>query len=493
MDFSAIPPHPGQMRLIRAMREFQVVLHSPGRRWGKSSARYYIHTDQIMRRPGWVQGLYGSQDHATAAETWASDLEVFQSIGAVPKDGFKNEDQRRYIDIRPMSIDPVPGHPPSCECDDCYEANEVAATLKGGKNEGGRIWYPSLGPEAHNKFQGKGLQYAILDEFSHIPMAAWDVTVEPMLSDTGGPALIVGTPIPDGINFAGFAEMCERAATTKGWHYSSGPSEENPHINHASIRQKRADLVARGRAAMAACLYDGKFVTDIGAVFLNLDAVFCLKAPEVEPGLWIYRYPQQDEPVVVGVDFGYHDDATVIVAFSKWTMEQLALQRIERTEFVVQLPAIDRFARMMSSRQIWAEGRDLTAADLMRRRFGDVCRTVAWTGAGQWSKNDAVHRGMDLFERAAWRLIDAKWQKEEFRNFARDRSGPDTPRRYNAPDGKHDDAVAACLYASYGLPLSAQGPRVQPPRLRMAESTAIIRAAKGTKDNAQPFSLRRSY
>lgn len=449
LDFRRVPPHAGQLRVVQAMRKHNLVLLSPGRRWGKSSCRRYVIVDQVMRRAGFVEGAFGAQSHAEAMNCWESDRDLFGRANLIAKGGkaVGNDDQRRFIDLVPIRFEEE--HPDYVE------------------NNGARIWYPSLAPDCHQLFQGHHLDFGGIDEFSHVPFAAWEETLDPMLADTDGPCLVYGSPIPDGQNFAGFGELCETGRDgsdtyVDGRVYFSGRSEENPHISHAAIARKRAALIARGKSALAACLYDGRFVTDLGATFSNLDAVFVLKARRGEeaPGLWVYRDAKDGELVIVSIDFGRHDDSTVVMAFSHSTMEQLAVLRIERTDYPTQLPLIDKFIRRYPRRQIWAEGREEMAADTLRQMYGDSCNLVKWTSAGAASKINAVARGIDLFDRAAWKMMGTTtqdkslaWMREEFRVFAREKT-PAGKWTYNAPEGKHDDAVAAALYATGGLPLA---------------------------------------
>lgn len=474
LDFSKYPPHPGQLRVIEAMRKYKVVLHSPGRRWGKSSCRPYVILDQIGHYQGWVEGCAGTKDHSEAANVWEADLLNFTRLGIVR--GSSGDDQRRHIDFAPVRRELADG--------------SVS------QNEGARVWYPSLGPDAHRGFQSHGLHFAIIDEFSHCPYAAWFETIRPMMATTRGPTLIIGSPIPEGINFVGFASEWElgnpanpeRLAT----HYSTtGPSEENPYVDPEEIRVQREYLNRTGKAALAACLFDGRFVTDLGAVFTNLDSVFILKAREIEPGFWFYREARPDELVIIGIDFGRHEDATVITAFSFQTLEQLAVWRIELTEYLIQLPMIDRFVRRFPARQIWAEGREETAAELLRKRYGPSCALVKWANGGKFDKNSCVARGMDLFQTGGWTLINVEWQKEEFRQFARARL-PSGTWKYGAPDGMHDDGVAAALYASYGLPMVPSRAREVEIETNLPPDPWVFHYAQQMEEQAKyPFVLRR--
>lgn len=489
LDFRRVPPHAGQLHVVRAMRKNNLVLLSPGRRWGKSSCRRYVIVDQVMRRPGFVEGAFGAQSHAEATNCWEADRDMFGRANLIARGGkaVGNDDQRRFIDLVPIRFEEE--HPDYVE------------------NKGARIWYPSLAPDCHQLFQGHHLDFGGIDEFSHTPFAAWEETLDPMLADTDGPCLVYGSPIPDGINFAGFGDLCRTGDPTSdtyvpGRVHFTGKSEENPHISHAAVARKRAALVSRGKAALAACLYDGRFVTDLGATFTNLDSVFVLQPRngQEQPGLWVYRDAADGELVIIGIDFGRHDDATVCVAFSHSTMEQLAVLRIEKVDYPTQFPLIDKFVRRYARRMIWAEGREIMAADTLRQMYGDSCNLVRWTSAGAQSKIDAVTRGMDLFDRAAWKMMGAgpdkslAWMREEFRVFAREKT-PAGKWTYNAPEGKHDDAVAAVLYAAGGLPLAAAKPLdSRPSEARPPDPFTYRRkdeAAAAKNFVKRPFVLRR--
>lgn len=477
IDFSRIQPHVGQVRVIKSVRDNELTIHSPGRRWGKSSCRRYVIVDQLSRGKGFVEGACGAQSHSEAANVWETDLDLFSRANMVLD--AKNDEQRRFIDFK-----------------------AIRRRLPNGEtntNGGGRVWYPSLAPDCHALFQGHGLFFAIIDEFSHVPYDAWEETISPMLADAGGHALIIGSPIPSGINFAGFSDLWEQGnpksdTFVDGYFSMTGRSEENPYVSADAIAKKRARLIKRGRAALAACLYDGKFVTDLGAVFTNLDSVFTIHATEVEPDCWIWRLPRAGEAIVIGIDFGRHDDATVVSVFSRDTLEQIGLLRLERTEYLVQLPLIDKFVRRFGRCQLWAEGREEAAAELLRQRFKDVCNLVKWSTGGQFDKNTSVARGMDYCERAAWRMIDVKWQREEFRKYAREKT-PSGRWKYEAAEGAHDDSVAASLYATYGLPLEAKSvttkEAVPPPLLPNTERFSPRRYLGKVVDD-QPFVLRRS-
>ncbi len=490
LDFSNAQPHAGQQRVLQSVAEHDVTVLAPGRQWGKSSIRPFWIVDTISRTLGFCTLAYMGPAHSDAKKAFDEDLFNLGGAGLVLDHG--GDDQDRHIDYRAIVRD-VPGEPPQRP------------------NEGARVYYVSGGGEAHRLFQKHKLHGAFLDEFSHMPMEAWIETISPMFNTTGGHALIVGTPIPDGINFAGFADIFtlgdpRNENRDPAYNSISGRSEENPYALIEQIARRRAYLARIGRSALARCLYDGEFVTEMGAVFENLDATFSLRGIETSPGLWISRPPSKTESICVGIDLGKHGgsdgDPTVATAFSRTTNEQLGLLRIEHTDYTVQLPILDRFIRTYGTPMIWVDARSggEMVTELMRRQYGNVCNLVRWTqGGGPWEKNKSVVSGMDFCERAAWRLMNVPWQREEFSKYSREKS-PSGVWKYGAPKGKHDDAVTACLMAAYGLPLDpvvapADAPKIVPSYGDLMERhySEAYKAIQGAKEvvSANPFVLRR--
>jgi hypothetical protein len=441
LDFSAVPPHEGQLRVIHAMHTHKVVCHSPGRRWGKSTLRKFLALDMIGSRAGWVEGAYGAHNHAEAANAWESDLHDFGNMGVVV--GKQNDDQRRFIDFGRVDY-----------------INPDGSVYN--RNRGGRIWYFSLAPDAHRSAQGKGLCFAILDECSHLPYDAWRETIRPMLADRGGPALLIGTPIPAGIGWAWFKETWKKGDPTnpnRDHRYISftGQSEQNPNIDADEVRAQRREMIEAGQESLARCLYDGEFIEADGAVFPNIDKVFVLEFRD-EGNVWVGEEPIRDEFYVVGLDYGKHDDFTVMSVFRYATGDQVLLARL-RGDYSKQLPVIETLLRRFGDPLIYAEGREGAGLinELLRTRHGTRVREVKWSRGGVADKEANVLRGVDLFQRVGWRLLNVDWQRKEFSMFMREKIGEHSAGyRYSAPPNHHDDGVAAGLYAARGLPLVAE-------------------------------------
>lgn len=461
LDFSKQPPHHLQRKILKNFDTHSTTVVAFGRQAGKSSTRPYAIVDRIARSKGFITGAYVGPSHADAIKAFEEDLYNFGRLGLVKDSG--GDDQDRHIDYYPIHLHVpfIPGtktpHPDACVCETCADVRAVIARNGGARSEGCRVYYVAGGPIVHRGFQRHKLHFAIVDEHSHEAPELIEETLSAMFFTTNGHLLVVGSPIPEGVNFAGFGDLYLTGVPGMETYDPStismnARSEDNPYAHKHRIQRERAALIAAGREALARCLFDGEFASDVGSTFTNLKSVFCLPCKEVENDLWIVRPPMPNEAFVISIDFGRHDDATVVWAVSKQTLEAVSVLRIRRTEYLVQLPIIDKFVRRFPYRVLWSEGREETAAELLRRMYGDSVNLVKWTNGGIFDKSACVAKGMDMFERAAWKLPNIPWIIEEFKNFERTKNASGK-WSYSAPKGKHDDSVASLLYATYALPL----------------------------------------
>lgn len=489
VDFRNVEPHQQQRRVLQSVETYDVTVLSPGRQSGKSSTRPFWDVDQIARVPGFATLAYMGPAHADAKKAFDEDLVNLGNAGMVKDHG--GDDQDRHIDFHAILFEQQPDHLEfeqkmgrACECWNCHEARSIAKCLNGEKNTGGRVYYAAGSPDAHRGFQRHKLHGAFLDEYSHIAPDAWIETIQPMFNTTGGHALVVGTPIPDGINFSGFSDlfdMGDPAKLDRDPCYNSirWRSEDNPYANIAYIARQRAYLVKVGRTALMRCLYDGEFVTDFGAVFTNLGAVFSLPAKIHAEDHWLLRSQAQDEDVSIGVDLGKHEDPTIISVFSKKTLEQLELVRLRKVEYFDQLPRICAVINRYRVPDVWCEGREggEMVTEFLKRRYGAWLRVVKWSSGGQFDKSGAVVRGMDLCQQTGiegmrgWRMMNVDFQRDEFTKFARTKT-PKGNTQYAAPAGRHDDTVAAALYASYSLNMEWASDPVVPVDRRVYDLSA---------------------
>lgn len=422
--------HVGQMTWLRACLSplYSVVSLAVGRQVGKTSLMDFLDVEEGARTQGRYVSAYVAQGHPQAMERFDVAVENWKAAGLV-KRVKSSQGQDRFIDVEPFGL-----------------------------NHGARYYYVSGDVSAHAGFAGKTLNRAKLDECSLLPAACYTSTIRPMLNVTKGKSLLAGSPYPEGLGWAWFQDIFDKGvmgSETYNPSYISFncPSEASPFNSAEWLAEQRA--TCRTKAEEMA-QYDGLFVKDSGAVFSNLDAVFSIHEYRNEGNLWVSEDREPGISYVAGIDYGKHNDYTVVSIFRMDSCRQVALAKMQG-DYTQQLVAIERLVNRYGDPYIYAEGREGAGLinELLRVRHSTRMREIKWTRGGVHDKESAVLRGVDFCQRGAWKLMSLKEQKEEFRLFMREPIGENsTGFRYQAPASKHDDFVAANLYAAYGLPLA---------------------------------------
>lgn len=430
--------HPGQMTWLKACLLYQFVVIACGRRVGKTTMIPRLFIEEMTGCDHFYQACYMAQGHPQAKDMFRACLEAWSGGGLV-KDSRADEGQDRWIELYPL---------------DYIDDTGVVA-----KGNGGKIWFISGEKSAHRGFHGKGLDRAVIDEASLVPPEALTATILPMLITTKGKLLVTGSPFPDedgAVGWDWFQTWWQQGNLLNekrrpDFISFNAPTEANPFNSEEMCKTMRA--TARSRSEEM-CLYDGVFARDMGAVFDNIETVFCLPYKDLG-NAWQHEEPRDRVRYVAGLDFGARKDYSVLSIFrDEPHPKQVFLLRIQG-ELHVQMSTIDKWLGAYYHPMLYVEGREggRFIAPMLRQKYGEGCREVLWSHGGEWDKESSVLRGVDFFQQKAWSLMNVEWQKDEFRLFSRIKRGQNaTGFKYEAPSGKHDDAVAATLYAAYGLP-----------------------------------------
>lgn len=422
--------YPGQVTWIQACYAYRVVSIAVGRQVGKTTTVGFLFLEEPAHHKGFYYGAYMAQGHPQAREMYGKCLEAYEG-GKIVK-ASRDNGQDRWIEL-----------------------------IAYNNNKGAKIYFVSGDEEAHIGFQGKALHRGVADEASHLPEAAYSATMVPMFNATKGRALILGSPYPEGIGFDWFERIWRKGDLDNpdrdpDYISFNAPSESNPHGDKWIIKSGRDGAINR---QFEMCLYDGLFAKDTGAVFTNLEANFSIKGYKDEGNVWVSEQYTPKHRYVAGLDFGSVKDYSVLTIFTNEPHPRQVLLARFRGDLTPQLVAIDKILARYNKPLIYVEGHEsgVMISQMMRQKYGDACRVVKWSRGGQWDKESSVLRGQDFFQSAGWSLMDIKWQRDEFRLFSRvarsKKNIGSSGFQYGAPNGCHDDAVAACLYAAYGLPL----------------------------------------
>jgi len=191
--------HDGQQHVYTAPTRFRVVV--AGRRWGKTQLARTELLARALRRPG--RYWYIAPTYKSAKDILWRDL----------KD----------------------------TCDPSWLVTSPNETeLKLDLCTGAEIRL--MGAEDPDALRGRGLQFAVLDEFADMKPATWTEAIRPSLSDYQAPALFIGTPK----SFNHFYDLYARGTSDDpGWQGFHFRTIDNPFLRAEEINDARRDMDER--------------------------------------------------------------------------------------------------------------------------------------------------------------------------------------------------------------------------------------------------------
>lgn len=290
---------------------------------------------------------------------------------------------------------------------------------------------------------GRGRKYAraIVDEAAMVSnlMDTWNAAIRPTLADYQGDAWFLSTP--KGRN--AFWQMWQwgQDAQYHEWQSWQMPTLRNPYIVPSEVEAMRLSLPERiyQQEVEAAFLEDG------GGVFRRVaDAA---TAEQLDVG--------RVGPYIVGVDWGKHNDFTVIVVFDASTRSQVYLDRFNQIDYAVQVQRLQVVCDKFRPAAIIAERNSMgePLVELLHRK-GLPIRPFLTTNA---TKTEAIDALSLAFERGDIRILNDATQVAELQAYEMERL-PSGLMRYGAPEGMHDDCVMSLALAWQGV-ISTSKPR----------------------------------
>ena len=293
---------------------------------------------------------------------------------------------------------------------------------------------------------GRGRKYGlvIVDEAAmarHLE-AAWNAALSPTLTDYTGGAWFFSTP--KGHNY--FHSLSQEWQSDDEWAHHHAPSDENPYLPREEIERQRRKLPER----IFAQEYLAQFLEDGGGVFRRVTAA-------VDTALATDPHEARDvgdgRAYVIGVDWGRHEDFTVIVVIDARARAVVAVDRFTQIDYAIQLSRLQAVQQRFPRAPILAESNSMggpLVEQLQRMRL--PVRAFQTTAA---SKAQAVEALALALEQGSIRIPPVQWLIDELLAFDQERL-PSGSMRYGAPRGGHDDGVMALAIAWHGVQLSGR-------------------------------------
>lgn len=305
----------------------------------------------------------------------------------------------------------------------------------------------------------------IIDEAALLEPESWYSVFIPMLLDTNGDALFLSTPLRNWFYYLCQDAIADDSGIWQLWHKTT---MDNPHISQEAI-----DIMVRDMPSNA-------YVREILAEFPDNDGVFknvdkCAYSPLPMP----YR-----AMLFMGLDWGRHNDFTVMTLIDANTGKVVAWKRIKEMDWATQRQAIIEFCRewlkagsiifcLAESNSIGEpniealtkEMHEAGVVKLVGKTWNFIIQGFAMTAI---SKPLIVNALQLAFEREEIGIPDDIVFKNELLNYAMAVS-KSNHFTYSAPIGFHDDIVVALMLAWYAatLAINRQGQNSAPIYLDM--------------------------
>jgi hypothetical protein len=211
------------------------------------------------------------------------------------------------------------------------------------------------------------------------------------------------------------------------------PTAANPYIDPIEIEAARQMLPER----VFSQEYLAEFLEDGGGVFRNVRAT--ATAPlDPEP---------VNNPTVIGVDWGKHEDFTVLTVIDTQRRVMVDMDRFNQIDYTVQTQRLKTLAKKWKPHAIIAE-RNSIGEPLIEQLILDGLPVQPFTTTN--SSKQAVIDGLALaFERSELAILPDETLIAELQAYAMERL-PSGLLRYGAPEGFHDDCVMSLALAWYG-------------------------------------------
>lgn len=311
--------------------------------------------------------------------------------------------------------------------------NELALYLPGG----GVVQVRSA--DNPDSLRGEGLVFLVIDECAFIKEAAWTEALRPALSDNLGDALFISTP--KGYNWFWRlwlrTQEPDNAGVWQGWQV---PTITNPYMPAGEVEEARKSLPERVYEQE----YLALFVRDAGGVFRRV--MEAVRANWQEKAVAGHSY-------VFGVDWGRHNDFTVVSVMDTTLKELVHFDRFSQIGYDLQVGRLAALYRRFRPELIVAE-RNSIGDPLVERLAGKGLPVMPFDMTNASKK--AIIEGLELaFEREQIGILANDILTAELQAFEMSKT-PSGLIRYAAPEGIHDDWVISLGLAWWGVQDGAQ-------------------------------------
>lgn len=279
--------------------------------------------------------------------------------------------------------------------------------------------------------RGRKYRRVVIDEAAMIPALeeAWNAVIRPTLADLTGDAWFLSTP--KGLNYFHSLFTAGQDPERPDWACWQMPTTSNPYIPLSEVEDMRGSLPEQIFAQELLA----QFMADAGGVFRKVMAA----ATAVEQ-----KEPIEGHRYAMGVDWGKHQDFTVLTVLDMTTKSVACSDRFNQIDYAVQRQRLTTLVDRFACKPIIAEKNSIGEPIIeVLQREGMTVQPFTTTNQ---SKAEAIDALALAFEKEDIKILPDPTLIAELQAYEAERL-PSGMLRYNAPPGMHDDCVMSLALA----------------------------------------------
>jgi len=313
----------------------------------------------------------------------------------------------------------------------------AAGILK--KNESTRLienettgnWLRSMTAYDADTLRSDAADLLILDEFSLMKPDAWYEVGAPMLLDTDGDAVFIGTPQRKNHFHSLYVHaLGDTTGRWRAWHFTS---YDNPFLSRTALDDITSDMAEDGDAYRQEIM--AEFLDNEGAVFRNIGA--CLHAPTLSPD----NEQHKGHRIVAGLDWGKHHDYTATSIGCSNCKVELARDRFNKIDYIYQRSRLAELYKVWGVTSILAESNSMGEPNIEQMQAEGL--PVMGFETTAVSKPPLIENLSLALQRVEWQFQDDPVWTAELEAYERKVSANTGRSSYGAPEGVNDDTVIA--------------------------------------------------
>lgn len=287
--------------------------------------------------------------------------------------------------------------------------------------------------DSADSVRGRKYKRVVVDEAAMVRDLedAWQAVIRPTLTDYQGDAWFPSTPKGLGF-FKRLYDLGQDESETE-WVSWQIPTSENTTIENLAeeLESAKNELPER----IFAQEYLAQFLDDAGGVFRRV-----MEAAVAEP----QERAVDGHAYVIGVDWGKHNDFTVLTVLDTTTREVVKIDRFNQIDYALQRGRLGALSERFNTKTLIPETNSIGVPNIeLLQREGFRVHPFTTTNT---SKAEAVDAVALAFERGDLKIIPDKVLISELLAFEAERL-PSGMLRYGAPAGMHDDCVMSLALA----------------------------------------------